>query len=106
VVYNLLSNALKYRHPDRAPDVQLTYLRHDQHPLLRVQDNGLGLDLTQGTDKLFGMFQRLHTHVEGSGIGLYMVKKVVDNSGGRIEVASQLGEGTTFTVFFPVHPGA
>jgi light-regulated signal transduction histidine kinase (bacteriophytochrome) len=56
VVYNLLSNALKYRHPDRAPDVQLTYQRHDQHHVLRVQDNGLGLDLTQGTDKLFGMF--------------------------------------------------
>jgi signal transduction histidine kinase len=106
VVYNLLSNALKYRHPDRAPDVQLTYQRHDQHHVLRVQDNGLGLDLTQGTDKLFGMFERLHDHVEGSGIGLYMVKKVVDNSGGRIEVTSQSGEGTTFTVFFPVHPGA
>ena len=106
VVYNLLNNALKYRHPDRPPHVRLTYFRHDQYHVLRVQDNGLGIDLTQADGKLFGLFQRLHTHVEGTGIGLYMVKKMVENSGGRIDVESQLGEGTTFTVFFPVHPAS
>ena len=104
IVYNLLSNALKYRHADRLPHVQLTYDRQELHHVLRVQDNGLGLDLTHGTDKLFGLFQRLHTHVEGTGIGLYMVKKMVENGGGRIEVASQLGEGTAFTVLIPIHP--
>jgi signal transduction histidine kinase len=66
-----------------------------------VQDNGLGLDLTQGQAKLFAMFQRLHTHVEGSGIGLYMVKRMVENVGGHIEVASTLGMGCTFSVYFP-----
>ncbi|ALW86898.1 hypothetical protein AUC43_18530 [Hymenobacter sedentarius] len=106
VVYNLLSNALKYHHPDRAPDVDLTYYRHDDYHVLRVQDNGLGFDVALAAGKLFGMFQRLHAHVEGSGIGLYMVKKMVENSGGRIEVASQPGQGTTFTVFFPVHPAS
>jgi signal transduction histidine kinase len=65
-----------------------------------VQDNGLGLDLTREND-LFTMFRRYHTHVEGSGIGLYMVKKIVENAGGRIEVESQLGRGTTFFVYFP-----
>jgi len=103
VVYNLLSNALTYRHPERAPYVQLTYYRQERYHVLRVQDNGLGLDVAKAAGKLFGMFQRLHTHVEGSGIGLYMVKKMVENSGGRIEVASQLGEGATFTVFIPVN---
>ncbi|GAC1376489.1 MAG: hypothetical protein NVSMB30_21860 [Hymenobacter sp.] len=103
VVYNLLSNALKYHYPDRPPHVQLTYFQQEQYHVLRVQDNGLGLDLATASGKLFGMFQRLHTHVEGSGIGLYMVRKMVENSGGRIDVASQLGEGSTFTVFFPVH---
>ncbi|MFC7671140.1 ATP-binding protein [Hymenobacter humi] len=100
VVYNLLSNALKYHHPDRAPHIQLNYERQEQYHVLRVQDNGLGLDLGKAAGKLFGMFQRLHSHVDGSGIGLYMVRKMVENSGGRIEVASQLGEGSTFTVFF------
>jgi signal transduction histidine kinase len=105
VVYNLLSNALKYRHPDRAPEVRLTYFRQDHHHVLQVQDNGLGFDVAQAEGKLFGLFQRLHTHVEGTGIGLYMVKKMVENSGSRIEVVSQLGTGTVFTVFIPVHPG-
>jgi PAS domain S-box-containing protein len=73
VVYNLLSNALKYRHPGRVPAVHLRYYTQENYQVLEVQDNGLGLDLTQGNDKLFGMFQRLHTHVEGSGIGLYLV---------------------------------
>ena len=102
VVYNLLSNALKSRHPDRVPRVRLGYQRQEGYHVLRVQDNGLGLDVATAADKLFGLFQRLHTHVEGSGIGLYMVKKMVENGGGRIEVQSQLGEGTTFTVFIPV----
>ncbi|AMJ63983.1 hypothetical protein AXW84_00010 (plasmid) [Hymenobacter sp. PAMC 26628] len=68
--------------------------------MLEVQDNGLGLDLTREPE-LFGMFRRYHTHVEGSGIGLYMVKRMVENTGGRIEVHSTLGEGSTFTVYFP-----
>ena len=104
IVYNLLSNALKYRHPDRPPQVQLSYQRQDDYHVLRVEDNGLGFDVAKAADKLFGMFQRLHTHVEGSGIGLYMVKKMVENGGGRIEVQSRLGEGTTFTVLIPVAP--
>lgn len=99
VVYNLLSNALKYRHPDRVPQVRLHCRPQAGYQVLEVQDNGLGLDLAQGQDKLFAMFQRLHTHVEGTGLGLYMVKKIVENAGGRIEVESQLGQGTTFRVY-------
>ena len=100
VVYNLLSNALKYCHPDRAPEVLLSYRTEVDYQVLAVQDNGLGLDMTR-SQRLFGMFQRLHDHVEGTGIGLYMVKKMVENAGGRIEVASELGVGSTFSVFFP-----
>jgi signal transduction histidine kinase len=101
VVYNLLSNAFKYRHPNRRPQVRLTSYPQDAYQVLEVQDNGLGLDLSKGQVKLFAMFQRLHTHVEGTGIGLYMVKRMVENSGGHIEVESQLGQGTTFRVYFP-----
>jgi PAS domain S-box-containing protein len=99
VVYNLLSNAIKYRSPDRTPHVKVQCRLTDAHTVLSVQDNGLGIDLTQ-EHKLFTLFGRLHQHVEGSGVGLYMVKKVVENAGGRIEVESQPGQGTTFTVYF------
>ena len=68
--------------------------------VLEVRDNGLGLDLSRGA-ALFAMFRRLHTHVEGTGIGLYMVKRMVENAGGRIEVRSTLEEGSIFTVYFP-----
>ena len=100
VVYNLLSNAVKYHHPDRPTVVQLRAYVADQTAVLEVQDNGLGLDATQQA-QLFGLFRRLHTHVEGSGMGLYIVKRLVENAGGTIAVHSQAGAGATFTVTFP-----
>ena len=101
IVYNLLSNALKYRHPDRPPLVELRCRSVENGPVvLEVQDNGLGLtDAQQG--KLFGLFRRLHDHVEGTGIGLYMVKRIVENAGGTITVRSQSEVGTTFTITLP-----
>jgi signal transduction histidine kinase len=68
--------------------------------VLEVQDNGLGLTESQ-QGQLFGLFQRLHDHVPGTGIGLYMVKRLVENAGGTIAVQSQIGEGTTFTISLP-----
>ena len=65
--------------------------------VLAVRDNGLDL---ANEPRLFAMFQRLHDYVEGSGIGLYMVKKLVENAGGRIVVQSQVGVGSTFTMHF------
>jgi signal transduction histidine kinase len=100
IVYNLLSNAVKYHAPDRPPVVALRCYRAAGAVVLAVQDNGLGLDATQ-QGKLFGMFRRLHTHVEGSGVGLYMVKRIVENAGGTITVQSQPGVGSTFTVSVP-----
>jgi len=68
--------------------------------VLEVQDNGLGLTLEQ-QHKLFTMFRRLHDHVAGSGVGLYMVKRMIENAGGTIEVQSEADVGSTFTVTFP-----
>ena len=99
VIYNLLSNALKYRHPDRVPEVHLRCHPEGEYAVLAVQDNGLGLEPGQ-LPELFGMFRRLHGHVEGSGLGLYMVKRIVENAGGRVTVQSEPGVGSTFTVYF------
>ena len=101
IVYNLLSNALKYRAPERPVQVRL---RAGPAPgnrvRLSVEDNGLGMS-SKGRQKLFGLFERLHNHVEGSGIGLFMVKKMVENAGGSVEVESELDVGSTFSVYLP-----
>jgi PAS domain S-box-containing protein len=100
ILYNLLSNALKYHHPDRPPVVRVATERlPDNSPVLLVQDNGLGLDLARYGDDLFKMFRRFHDHVAGSGLGLYLVNRIVQQAGGRIEVDSTLGEGTTFRIY-------
>ncbi|MDO7853800.1 PAS domain-containing sensor histidine kinase [Hymenobacter convexus] len=100
VVYNLLSNAVKYRAPTRPAQVQLRAHCAPGRLTLEVQDNGLGLSAAQ-QGQLFGMFRRLHTHVEGSGVGLFMVKRLIENAGGTIEVQSEPGVGSTFRVMLP-----
>jgi two-component system CheB/CheR fusion protein len=101
VVYNLLSNAIKYHSPERLPSVTISCVRTENYHLLTIQDNGLGMESAR-LNQLFMMFKRFHDHVEGTGIGLYMVKKMVENAGGKIEVESRLGEGSTFRVYFPL----
>lgn len=98
IIYNLLSNAIKYRHPDRPLQIKINVEKDDENAVIKVQDNGLGIAKHQLT-KLFTMFKRLHNHVEGSGVGLYTVNKIVENAKGRIEVESTLDEGSTFKVY-------
>jgi signal transduction histidine kinase len=101
ILYNLVSNALKYRSPHRSPRIQLESEQQGEWIRLSVHDNGLGIE-AEHIPKLFGMFKRLHTHVEGTGIGLYIVKRIVENNGGNIEVKSELGKGTSFNIYLPV----
>jgi PAS domain S-box-containing protein len=99
IIYNLVSNALKYRSFDRPVVIELRTFWQGDKLVLCVSDNGLGISASQ-LPKLFGMFKRLHSHVEGSGIGLYIIKRMIENQGGRIEVESEEGKGTTFRVYF------
>ena len=100
IVYNLLSNAIKYRSDDHKLKIEITLIEEEHFLVLSVKDNGLGMNL-KDKNKIFGMFQRMHSHVEGTGIGLYIVKKIIDTAGGSISVESQAGKGSTFTVYFP-----
>jgi PAS domain S-box-containing protein len=104
ILSNLLSNALKYRSPNRDLVVKITCQTQGEYQVLTVEDNGLGMDMRQ-EEKIFALFKRLHNHVEGTGIGLYIVKKIIDNAGGKIEVESQLEAGSIFRVYFPVTSG-
>jgi len=96
----LLSNAIKYRDAGRPAYVWLRAAAQPDAVVLTVRDNGLGLSLSQ-QQRLFGVFQRMHTHVAGTGVGLYMIKRLIDNAGARITVSSEPGIGSTFTVTFP-----
>jgi PAS domain S-box-containing protein len=101
VIYNLLSNAIKYHSPGHLPQVSISCQATAAYHVLIVTDNGLGIESGR-ISQLFTMFKRFHDHVEGTGIGLYMVKKMVENAGGKIEVESRLAEGSTFRVYFPL----
>ena len=101
-MYNLITNALKYRAHEHPPLVKVRSEKKGRFLYLTVEDNGLGMDLERDGQKLFGMFKRIHDHVEGSGVGLHLIKKMIENSGGSIEVESKLGKGSVFTVALPL----
>jgi PAS domain S-box-containing protein len=94
---NLIGNALKYRSPDRVPKVSVTFDRDGEFVQFVVADNGIGIE-PEYFDRIFGVFQRLHTNdeYEGSGIGLAICRRVIEQSGGRLWVESKPGEGSTF----------
>ncbi|MEQ6118286.1 ATP-binding protein [Reichenbachiella sp. MALMAid0571] len=100
VMYNLLSNSIKYKSYDRPPVVHIETGKINGKKVLTVKDNGLGIDLNKDKEKLFAIFKRLHSHVEGTGIGLYAVKRIIENNNGSIEVESTINKGTLFKIFF------
>jgi len=100
IVYNLVSNAIKYRNPERNPSIHIKAEKVGNEICLSVADNGLGIDVDLFQDKLFTLYSRFHLHVEGKGMGLYLVKTQLEAMGGRIEVESKVNEGTTFKVYF------
>ncbi len=101
ILYNLISNAIKYRSPERQPIIKLTTSRpNDQTICLKVEDNGLGMDLSQHGKNIFGLYKRFHLHKEGKGLGLYLVKTQMEMLGGRIELSSTPNIGSTFYLYF------
>ncbi|MBI3329999.1 MAG: PAS domain S-box protein [Nitrospinae bacterium] len=101
VFQNLIGNAIKFRgeHP---PRLHVSAQGKENAWLFSVRDNGLGID-PQYADRIFGLFQRLHSRTEypGTGLGLAICKKIVERHGGRIWVESEPGKGATFYITFP-----
>jgi signal transduction histidine kinase len=103
ILMNLLSNALKFQALNRPPKISIKSFKDHKFQGFMVKDNGLGIDLQQVEPyKIFGLYQRMHTHVEGKGLGLYLVKTQVETLKGKIDVESELGKGATFKVYFPI----
>ena len=99
ILYNMVSNAIKYQSPERPCIIHIHTVSEEPYVVLKVKDNGLGIS-KRNLEQLYTMFRRFHKHVEGSGVGLYMVKRIIENAGGKIEVESQEGSGTEFKVYF------
>jgi PAS domain S-box-containing protein len=100
IFYNLIINSIKYRKPDLPPEITITSFKSEDNITIVVKDNGLGIDLPKTHDEVFGLYKRFHSHVEGKGIGLYMVKKEVESLKGSITVESEVNKGSEFKIQF------
>jgi light-regulated signal transduction histidine kinase (bacteriophytochrome) len=102
VLVNLLANAVKFSAPRGEAVIEIEGVADGPQNVYRVTDNGVGFDM-QYAGKLFGVFQRLHgaDEFEGTGIGLAIVKRIVDRHGGRVWAESRLGEGTSMYFTLP-----
>jgi PAS domain S-box-containing protein len=99
---NLISNSIKYRRNNCTLKIEVrTFLNDANEIVLTFADNGMGIDLNRHKERLFGMYQRFHSHTDGQGLGLYIMKSQIEALGGSINVASELNKGTTFTIVFP-----
>jgi signal transduction histidine kinase len=99
IFYNLISNAIKYRHPERFPRIVIQTKLANGYVQIDFTDNGLGIDTDKHREYLFNLYKRFHFHVEGKGMGLYLVKTQVEALGGRIEIVSKVNEGTVFSIY-------
>ena len=103
ILYNLISNSIKYRSAERSPVIDISTHLHGDSITIIVEDNGIGIDLDNQKDKVFNLYQRFHYHVEGKGLGLFLVKTQVEAMNGNIDVESRLEVGTLFKIFLPVN---
>jgi PAS domain S-box-containing protein len=104
---NLVGNGLKYRHPERPPEIHITAELKGSEWMISVRDNGIGFDPAYG-DQIFAPFKRLHTDAaySGTGVGLAICKRIVEMHGGRIWAESKPGEGSVFRFTLPDRPPA
>ncbi len=102
IFYNLILNSIKYRRPNIAPQIIITTQTIGTQLVLTFTDNGKGIDLQKHGGKLFGLYNRFDSQVEGRGLGLFMIKTQIEELGGTITVDSVIGQGTTFTVYLPI----
>jgi two-component system phosphate regulon sensor histidine kinase PhoR len=97
-VYNLVNNAIKYQAPGRRPEISIKTTAADGFMVISITDNGRGIP-EKDFKSIFGKYERLVDDVEGTGIGLYLVKEIITNAGGHITVESKEGTGSEFKVF-------
>lgn len=99
ILMNLMSNAIKYAAPGRTLQVDVATMPDSGgNIILTFRDNGMGIDLLKHKDRIFGLNERFHDHVDGSGIGLFITKTQINSLGGEITVESEVDKGSTFVI--------
>lgn len=98
IMQNLINNSIKYK-SEKSPIIHISTSIEGDYHLLKVKDNGIGMDMKKIGQKLFKPFARFNNKTEGKGIGLHLVKNMVEKNGGKIEVESKIGKGSTFKIF-------
>jgi two-component system, sensor histidine kinase LadS len=104
ILHQLLDNALRYRAQERDLVIEVQANVMNEEVCILVKDNGVGINVKpESLNKIFGLYKRMHDHIEGKGLGLYIVKTQVEALHGKIEVETLWREGTTFRVFLPLN---
>ncbi len=97
-VLNLMTNAVKYRDPEKSARIRVSAENRDKRIVLHIEDNGLGIDMKKNGEKIFGMYKTFHQHAESRGIGLFITRNQIESMGGTIVVRSEPGKGSTFSI--------
>ncbi|MDO6597523.1 PAS domain-containing protein [Oceanihabitans sp. 2_MG-2023] len=101
IIQNLLTNAIKYKHPERNPIINISSEKTNEHIIITFSDNGLGIDLDKFGDAIFGLYRTFHKNANSEGVGLYLIKSQIEAFNGTIDVTSTVNVGTTFNIKLP-----
>lgn len=104
VIFNLLANGIKYTSKQEFPEIEINSKQQDNEIIVSFKDNGVGFDMKYA-DKLFGVFQRLHSQdeFEGTGVGLAIVKRIIEKHNGKVWAEGKLNEGALFNFSLPIN---
>lgn len=100
IFLNMITNSIKYAHPNRIPEINIRTEKNNEEVRLIFKDNGIGFNMDTARERMFGLYQKFHDHPDSKGIGLYLVHSQVTSLGGVIETESKVGEGATFIIKF------
>jgi signal transduction histidine kinase len=99
ILYNLISNAIRYRHQKRKPIITIKWYKEKDINVIEIEDNGIGIDLKRNGDKIFGMYKTFTVNPDSRGIGLFITRNQIEAMGGHITVESEPNKGTTFKIY-------
>jgi PAS domain S-box-containing protein len=98
ILVNFLTNAIKYKHPDRVPIIEINCAADNSEAVLTIADNGKGINLEKYGKDLFGMYKTFHGNTDAQGIGLYITKYQIEAMGGQVKVESEENKGSKFII--------